>query len=164
MRKITLTVGCLCTLLVTSAMGAHQPSHRARTAAHAASPTQVGLASYYGKGFQGKKTADGEKFDKNELVAAHPTYPMGTQMRVTNLRNGRMVTVRVNDRGPAQRIRAQGVIVDLSEEAASQLGFRRNGKTRVKTEVVAWGKPAASSSAARAADGTGHTPTVAKSD
>lgn len=164
MRKIALTVGCICSLLLTSAMAAHEQSHRAGPAAHATDPIQVGLASYYGEGFHGRKTAGGEKFDKQEMVAAHPTYPMGTQMRVTNLRNGRAVVVRVNDRGPAKKHRAQGVIVDVSESAASQLGFRRAGRTRVKTEVVEWGSPAAASSAPRLATGARVAPTVAQSD
>lgn len=109
--------------------------------------TRFGLASYYGKGLQDKKTAGGENFDKNEISAAHPTYPLGTRLRITNLRNGRVCNVRVNDRGPVKKYRRQGVIIDLSERAASELGFRRQGRTRVKTEVLEWGndknKPAA---------------------
>ena len=111
-------------------------------------PTRVGLASYYGKGLQGKKTADGETFDKNEISAAHPTYPLGTRLKVTNMRNGHAVKVRVDDRGPIKKHRAQGVIIDLSEQAARELGFKREGKTRVKTEVLAWGEPARDKTAA----------------
>src|SRR5215204_3794923 len=72
-----------------------------------------GLASYYGDEFHGKLTASGVPFDKNAMVAAHPTLPFGTVLRVTNLANGRRVTVRVVDRGPADAIRADGVIIDL---------------------------------------------------
>lgn len=104
--------------------------------------TRVGLASYYGKGLQGKETADGETFDKNDISAAHPTYPMGTRLKVTNLRNGRAINVRINDRGPVRKHRAQGVIIDLSERAARELGFRRDGRTRVKTEVLELGEQA----------------------
>src|SRR4051812_33960256 len=93
--------------------------------------TRVGLASFYGKGFQGKKTADGEKFDKNDITAAHPTYPLGTRLRVTNLNNGRAINVRVNDRGPARKHQAHGVIIDLSEEAARELDFKKQGRARV---------------------------------
>jgi rare lipoprotein A len=104
--------------------------------------TRVGLASYYGPGLQGKETAAGETFDKNDISAAHPTYPMGTRLKVTNLRNGRAINVRINDRGPVRKHRAQGVIIDLSERAARELGFRRDGRTRVKTEVLELGEQA----------------------
>lgn len=100
---------------------------------------QYGFASYYGKGLQGKKTADGEAFDKNDITAAHPAYPAGTRLAVTNLRNGRTVDVRVNDRGPAKRQRRRGVIIDLSERAAHELGFKHDGYARVKTRVIEWG-------------------------
>jgi rare lipoprotein A len=113
-----------------------------------ANQIRYGMASYYGKGLQGKKTADGETFDKNYISAAHPTYPLGTRLKITNLRNGRTVNVRVNDRGPVKKHRAQGVIIDLSERAAIELGFRRQGKTRVKTEVIEWGERAADKTAA----------------
>jgi rare lipoprotein A len=90
----------------------------------------------------GKETAAGETFDKNDISAAHPTYPMGTRLKVTNLRNGRAINVRINDRGPVRKHRAQGVIIDLSERAARELGFRRDGRTRVKTEVLELGEQA----------------------
>jgi rare lipoprotein A len=140
--SIGLQVVVLLVLLamLTSASAAH-PAAKAKS--NSAKTTQVGLASYYGKGMQGKKTASGEKFDKNDLTAAHPTYPPGTRLRVTNLRNHRSVNVRVNDRGPAHEHRAKGVIIDLSEGAAAELGFRGKGKARVKTELLERGKPAA---------------------
>ncbi len=100
----------------------------------------VGLASYYGKGLHGRRTAGGEIFDKNEMVAAHPTYPLGTRVRVTNLGNGRSEVVRIIDRGPTRENTRRGVIIDLSESAAVKLGFRRQGKTRVRTEVLEWGE------------------------
>lgn len=114
-------------------------NHSSATALHAAKGTRVGFAAYYGKGFQGKKTAAGEAFDKNEMVAAHPTYPLGTRVRVTNLKNGRSLDVRITDRGPTKRQQARGVIIDVSEKAAAELGFRHEGRTRVKTEVLEWG-------------------------
>ena len=110
---------------------------------HAAEPpgqVRYGLASYYGKGLQGKTTAAGEKFDKNDITAAHPHYPLGTRLKVTNLRNGKSVNVRVNDRGPVKRYRKEGVIIDLSEGAARELGFKRQGRTKVKTQVLEWGE------------------------
>jgi len=72
----------------------------------------------------------------NAMVAAHPTYPFGTIVRVTNLENGRSATVRILDRGPA---RANGVIIDVSRRAADKLGFIREGRTRVRLEVLRWG-------------------------
>jgi rare lipoprotein A len=108
-------------------------------------PTKVfevreGLASYYGQAFHGRRSASGVRFDMNAMVAAHPSYPFGTLVRVTNLRNGRSVRVRIQDRGPAARPRAEGVIIDLSRGAAQKLGFLRAGRTRVRLEVLGWGR------------------------
>ena len=149
MRMLKMVGFCLLALMLVSLAMAKTPvrDHDAATERNA-SQTRYGLASYYGKGLQGKKTADGEKFDKNEISAAHPTYPLGTRLKVTNLRNGRAVNVRVNDRGPIKKHRAQGVIIDLSEQAARELGFKREGKTRVRTEVLEWGEPTADKTAA----------------
>jgi rare lipoprotein A len=108
----------------------------------AALETRVGLASYYGEEFHGKITASGRPFDMNALVAAHPSYPFGTLLRVTNLANGRSVQVRILDRGPTRRIQAEGVIVDLSRRAAERLGYIRQGRTRVRLEVLAWASAA----------------------
>jgi rare lipoprotein A len=99
-----------------------------------------GLASYYGPGFEGKLTASGIPFDKTAMVAAHPTYPFGTVVRVTNLANKRRVEVRVVDRGPAKGPRTEGVVIDLSSGAAANLGFIRQGRTRVRLEVLRWGR------------------------
>jgi rare lipoprotein A len=99
-----------------------------------------GLASYYGAAFHGKITASGRPFDMNALVAAHPSYPFGTLLRVTNLNNGRTVQVRVQDRGPAARPQAEGVIIDLSQRAAELLGFIRQGRARVRLEVLEWAR------------------------
>ena len=98
----------------------------------AASFSQVGVASYYGKQFEDHKTADGERFDSQALTAAHRTLPIGTQVRVTNLRNHRSVVVRINDRGPFSRKR----IIDLSPAAAKALGIRDQGVMRVKIEAL----------------------------
>jgi rare lipoprotein A len=107
-----------------------------------ARPLEVkeGLASYYGPGFEGKVTASGVKFDKTAMVAAHPTYPFDTVIRVTNLANGRRVIIRVVDRGPTKAIQAEGVLIDLSSGAARNLGFTNSGRTRVRLEVLRWGK------------------------
>jgi rare lipoprotein A len=114
-------------------------------AARARVPSRIldireGLASYYGPGFNGKTTASGARFDMNAMVAAHPTYPFGTVVRVTNLTNGRAAEVRVLDRGPAQGPRAAGVIIDVSYGAAKVLGFIQNGRARVRLEVLQWGQ------------------------
>ena len=89
-----------------------------------------GVASYYGGKFHGRRTASGEIFNKNALTAAHRSLPFGTKLKVTNLRNGRTVLVRVNDRGPHVR----GRIIDLSHAAAKKIGLK--GVVRVKLEVL----------------------------
>jgi rare lipoprotein A len=101
--------------------------------------TREGLASYYGKEFNGRTTASGIPYDMNAMVAAHPSYPFGTLVRVTNLDNGRSISVRIVDRGPARRPRAQGVIIDVSRRAAEVLQFIRQGRALVRLEVLAWG-------------------------
>jgi rare lipoprotein A len=102
---------------------------------------QFGLASYYGKGFDGKTTASGVRFDMRAMVAAHPTLPFGTLVRVTNLQNGRSARVRIVDRGPAAGPRAEGVVIDVSVRAAEALGFIREGRTRVRLDVLRRGSP-----------------------
>lgn len=87
-----------------------------------------GVASWYGPGFQGKKTANGETFNTNHLTAAHRTLPFNTQLRVKNLGNGKSVVVRINDRGPYAKDR----IIDLSKEAATKLDMIQAGTARVE--------------------------------
>ncbi len=93
---------------------------------------ETGIASWYGPGFHGKATANGESFDQNALTAAHRTLPMPSMVRVTNLDNGRSIKVRINDRGPFKN----GRIIDLSRRAADLLGFRRQGTAKVRVEIV----------------------------
>jgi rare lipoprotein A len=93
---------------------------------------QVGLASWYGRHFQRKRTADGERFNMNSLTAAHPTLPFNSYVRVTNLANGRTVVVRINDRGPY----VGGRIIDLSAKAARELGITEDGVARVRIELI----------------------------
>ena len=93
---------------------------------------QVGLASWYGDAFHGRKTANGEIFDMYALSAAHPTLPMPTYVRVTNLENDRSVVVRVNDRGPFARNR----VIDLSKRTAEVLGFTHQGTAKVRVQYV----------------------------
>lgn len=93
---------------------------------------ETGIASWYGPGFDGKKTANGEVFDKREMTAAHRTLQMPSLVRVTNLDNGRSIIVRVNDRGPFKRNR----VIDVSEKAAELLAFKGAGTAKVKLEVL----------------------------
>jgi rare lipoprotein A len=101
-----------------------------------AGATQEGLASFYGKEFDGRKTSNGEIFHKDDLTAAHRSYPFNTTLRVTNLKNGEQVKVRVNDRGPVKPER----IIDLSYGAAKVIGLDRMGLARVRLEVLDWGE------------------------
>ncbi len=93
---------------------------------------QIGVASYYGEEFHGRPTTSGEPYNMNDLTAAHPTLPIGTLVKVTNLANNKSVIVRVNDRGPFKKNR----IIDVSYEAAKQLGFLNDGTALVKIEVI----------------------------
>ena len=95
-------------------------------------PYQVGTASWYGESFDGKPTASGEPYDMYDMTAAHLTLPMGSYVKVTNLRNGKAVVVRVNDRGPI----VPGRIIDLSYGAAQALQFTHSGLQRVRLDVV----------------------------
>src|SRR5246127_1406460 len=95
-------------------------------------PYQIGTASWYGQIFDGKPTASGEPYDMYDMTAAHLTLPMGSYVRVTNLRNGKAVVVRVNDRGPI----VPGRIIDLSYGAAQALEFKQRGLPRVRLDLV----------------------------
>jgi rare lipoprotein A len=99
---------------------------------------QRGLASWYGRRFHGQKTASGEPYDMYAMTAAHPTLPIPSYARVTNLANGRAVVVRVNDRGPFHSSR----IIDLSYAAAYKLGFIEAGSARVEVEAIIPGQKA----------------------
>ena len=95
---------------------------------------QVGLASWYGKPHQGRKTASGERFSRGQLTAAHRSLPLGTQVKVTNLRTKQQVVVRINDRGPYGGGKRR--IIDLSEAAAKRVGLLEHGTERVEVVVV----------------------------
>ncbi len=115
----------------------HSQSKPAAKAARASptksdKPYEVGKASWYGKKFHGKKTASGEQYNMFQFTAAHPKLPLGTVVKVTNLRNRRWVIVRINDRGPVPKSR----IIDLSYGAAQILGLGRQGIQRVRLDVV----------------------------
>ena len=93
---------------------------------------QQGLASWYGPRFHGRRTANGERFNKHHLTAAHRTLPFNTRVRVVNLRNGKSVVVRINDRGPYVR----GRIIDLSYASAHLLGMHPQGVVPVRLELL----------------------------
>lgn len=95
--------------------------------------TETGIAIFYSDAMQGKALASGEKYDKNALTAAHRTLPLGTMVKVTNLKNNKSVVVKVNDRGPHGSNKR---IIDLSRRAAQELDMIQDGKAQVRVELV----------------------------
>ncbi|QXI27707.1 septal ring lytic transglycosylase RlpA family protein [Pseudomonas vanderleydeniana] len=93
---------------------------------------ETGTASYYGRQHHGKRTASGEPFNQNGLTAAHRQLPFGTRVKVTNLANDRSVVVRINDRGPHTR----GRLIDVSRQAAEELGMLQSGTARVRVQSL----------------------------
>ena len=93
---------------------------------------EVGIASWYGPGYDGKRTSSGERFDQDDLTAAHASWQFGTRVRVTYLGTGRSVVVRINDRFPNHK----GRVIDLSRAAARQIGLIGPGTGRVRLEIV----------------------------
>ena len=116
---------CLSLLLVACATGSGDPG----------TDTEAGLASWYGKQYQGRPTASGEVFNRKAFTAAHRTLPFGTVVEVERLSTGKKVKVRINDRGPF----TEGRIIDLSQAAAKRLDMLNDGLARVRIEVVEWG-------------------------
>ncbi len=133
-RTIAATV-LLALGVAASAKDAGTPSPASPASARARHWYEVGKASWYGRSFQGHRTAGGESFDMNALTCAHRDLPLGSWVRVTNLKNLRSVFVRVNDRGPVPGDR----IVDLSYAAARAVGLHGVGKVRLET--VRYGDP-----------------------
>lgn len=136
MKKPTLFVATM--LLLQLAFGAQaeaQDSTAKRPTTSA--KIQYGVASFYHNKFQGRKTATGELFDQQKMTAAHNSVPLGTWVKVTSVRNGKWVVVRVNDRLHHKNPR----LVDLSRTAAEKLGYVGRGITRVKVEVLSKKKP-----------------------
>jgi len=103
-----------------------------RQEARLAAGYEIGRASWYGSEFHGRRTASGQQFDRHAMTAAHPTLPLNSAVRVTNLANGRTVTLTVNDRGPAYGDR----VIDVSQGAAEQLGMKRRGLATVLVEPL----------------------------
>jgi len=96
---------------------------------------QIGIASYYGSKFHKKRTANGEIFNMYKVSAAHKTYPLGTKVKVTNMKNGQSIKLTINDRGPY----VKGRIIDLSYKAARKIGFVNQGTTKVRIDVIRLG-------------------------
>ena len=126
-------IGCSSTARFTS--GKKNPDVRYSSSKNETAQSNIvmqGMASYYGPKYHGRKTASGEVFDMYQFTAAHQQLPFGTKLKVTNLSNGKTVTVRVNDRGPFVGNR----ILDLSYGAAKQLDMLSTGVTEVKLEKI----------------------------
>jgi len=136
-RQATALAGLLASAALVSA--GCSGNHRPVSPAGSAVPVARGTASWYGTKFNGRPTANGERYDMHSLTAAHPNLPFGTLVQVTNLENGRQVVVRINDRGPFGRRR----VIDLSYAAARQLAMVGPGTARVELAVVGRFDPAA---------------------
>jgi rare lipoprotein A len=120
-------------LLSAGCAGSHGPATLPRSAGNAGTPIARGTASWYGPGFDRRPTASGERYDRRALTAAHPSFPFGTLVRVTNLDNGNQVVVRINDRGPFSKRR----IIDLSYAAARELDMLGRGTAEVELALIA---------------------------
>lgn len=140
---MTVLRAAVVAVLIAAAAGC--ASHRATPGVPPATgrvlETHSGVATFYGKRFNGRRTASGMRFNMRAMVAAHPSYPFGTKVLVTNLANDRAVIVTIVDRGPAPSARRRGVIIDLSRGAAERLAMIRAGRQRVRVDVLAWGQP-----------------------
>ncbi len=123
---------CCVAILAAAAVSCGGPPKVEPDMARTPERATLGIASWYGPGFDGKQTASGERFNKSHLTAAHRSLPFGTIVRVKNLQNGRSVDVRINDRGPF----IKGRIIDLSEAAASQIDLKHRGIGEVEVRVL----------------------------
>ena len=114
------------------ALAAAEEEGKSTSAGRCSGRSALGRASYYGPGFHGRRTANGERFNQNAMTAAHKTYPFGTKVRVTNLNSCRSIVVRINDRGPF----VKGRVIDLSQAAAYEIGMRQTGTAPVAIERI----------------------------
>lgn len=137
MRRIIPSVLALC-LAASNLVAAPKPNPKPNAKASAFKPavvvggTQVGMASWYGKPFHGRRTASGERYNMYQFTAAHRTLPLGTFIKVTNLENGRWIIARVTDRGPYVGRR----VLDVSYGAAEMLDMRAEGVVKVRLDVL----------------------------
>lgn len=127
MRSKLLILPLIAVLTAGCAGHVYQGTDVTRTEAY-----QTGEASYYGRQFEGRRTASGDRYDGDKLTAAHRTLPFGTRIRVTNLANDASVVVTINDRGPHRK----GRVIDVSRKAARELGFLSDGTAQVALEIV----------------------------
>jgi rare lipoprotein A len=97
-----------------------------------ADTAQIGLASFYGKKFEGRKTASGQTFSNSKMTAANKTLPLGTSVKVTNLKNNRSIILTINDRLPKKSKRT----IDLTQKGAKELGFIKSGTTKVTIKII----------------------------
>jgi peptidoglycan lytic transglycosylase len=125
--RSSLLVAVMACISSSTAISASQTEARSKVA------TETGIAIFYSDKMQGKPVTSGEKYDKNALTAAHRTLPLGTMVKVTNLKNNRSIVVKINDRGPHG---SKERIIDLSGRAALDLDMIKDGKAKVKLEVV----------------------------
>ncbi|MCW8875746.1 MAG: septal ring lytic transglycosylase RlpA family protein [Kangiellaceae bacterium] len=122
-----------------------------RVLASAENYKQRGIASWYGTKFHGRRTSSGESYDMFKLTAAHKTLPLPTYAKVTNLENGKQITVKINDRGPFKK----GRIIDLSYAAAHKLGMAKQGTARVEVETLTFSPNSSGRFSASAASSSG---------
>ena len=138
MRSIVIGCAVAALVVLSARSGARAPARYQTTDPVrwvSLNPTEVGVASWYGAESAGL-TASGEQYDTNQLTAAHRTLPFNAKIKVTNLRNGRAVVLRINDRGP----NIAGRLLDVSGKAAQLLGFTKAGKTPVRVTVLRYPK------------------------
>jgi len=133
-RLLGVILGCTLTLIIASPVRSPAQQKAANKAAtDTAAKPESGTAVFYSDKLVGRPLTSGEKYDKNALTAAHRTLPMGTMVKVTNLKNNKSVVVRINDRGPHGD---KTEIIDLSGRAAQELDMIKDGRTKVTLEVV----------------------------
>lgn len=132
MRRSSKILAAAVTLLLGGGLAQTELAKARGVDAPASGFRQVGLASWYGPGFHGRTTASGERFDQNDLTAAHRKLPLGTEVKVTNLQNGRSIVVEINDRGPY----IDGRVIDVSKAAARRLGIVEEGVAKVRIEAT----------------------------
>ena len=132
------SIGCLSNTDTHPGSNSNQAEEKQSEPPHV-KETQTGLAAYYSDALHGRRTYSGEVFNNSDMVAAHPSYPMGTIVRITNLKNNLVVEVRIVDRGPSKKDQDNGLIIDLSKSAAKILDFIRDGTASVRAEALEWG-------------------------
>lgn len=127
-----LPISLICFLFFSQPVFAQDTSKVVKKTGSSKAKIQYGIASFYSNKFNGRKTSNGEIFSQQKMTAAHNSLPLGTYVRVTNLKNGKTVVVKINDRLHHRNKR----IIDLTRSAAQKLGFIKSGLTRVKLEVL----------------------------